>query len=278
MHAVLGLDGLKAHGIACRVAEAHGGIVAPAFLWHIHEIGYEAPWADQTIGDRNPWLTSVPPWVFFKMVFFQLRAVAARGFHGAIVLSGHAGGHQDDFRKIGAVFMRHSPLRIWAGADHEAVEGIEYPGGHAGRGETSVLWALSPELVDMTRLAHGAPDEVARVMATGPDAAQSSWELGKALLAAHVSFLGRQGAELLAAYQPPASPGDRTPGNPHGALTFGETERIWRREVEPLIPEISSMNVWPGSHHVDSGSAWAPNEMSHAGLGWVYVEDQDGTP
>jgi creatinine amidohydrolase len=270
LHAALGLDGLKAHGIACRAAEEHGGIVAPPFLWHVHEIGYEAPWAERTIGDRNPWLTSVPPWVFFKMVFFQLRAVAGRGFHAAIVLSGHAGGHEKDFRRIAAIFMQHSPLRIWAGGDSEAIEGMQYPGGHAGRGETSVLWALYPDLVDMSRLAQGAPDEVSHIMATGRDAAQSSPELGEELLAAHVAFLGHRADELLAAYQPPARPADRHPGNPLGALTFGEAERIWRAEVEPIMPEISSMDVWPGHAHVDPASAWAPNEMSHADLRWGY--------
>jgi len=131
LHNAVGLDALKAHGLACRAAEAHGGIVAPPFFWHVHEIGYEAAWAERTIGDRNPWLTSVPPWVLYKMFLYQLRAVAARGFHAAIVLSGHAP-HQDDFRRICAIFMRHSPLRIWAGGEHEASDGIEYPSVAAG--------------------------------------------------------------------------------------------------------------------------------------------------
>ena len=33
----VGLDALKAHGIACRAAHTHGGIVAPPDYWHIHE-------------------------------------------------------------------------------------------------------------------------------------------------------------------------------------------------------------------------------------------------
>ena len=265
LHNAVGLDGLKAHGLACRAAETHGGIVAPPFFWHIHEIGYEAAWAERTIGDRNPWLTSVPPWVLYKIFFYQLRTVAARGFHAAIVLTGHFP-HQDDFRRVSAIFMRHSSLRIWAGGDHEAIEGIEYPHGHAGRGETSVLWALYPELVDMSRLAQGTPEEISHVMATGPDAGQSSRRLGESLVEAHVTWLGRKGAELLAAYQPPAQPARRTPGNPLGALTFGETERLWREEVEPLMSEIGSMDVFPGHEHIDPASPWAPNEMSHKGL------------
>src|SRR5215831_11393881 len=33
----VGLDTLKAHAIACRAAQTHGGIVAPPDYWHIHE-------------------------------------------------------------------------------------------------------------------------------------------------------------------------------------------------------------------------------------------------
>src|SRR5918992_643471 len=51
LHNAVGLDALKAHAIACLAAEEHGGIVAPPFFWHVHEIGYHAPWAARTIGD-----------------------------------------------------------------------------------------------------------------------------------------------------------------------------------------------------------------------------------
>src|SRR5215471_10770898 len=84
LHNAVGLDALKAHALACAAAEEHGGIVAPPFFWHVHEIGYHAAWAERTIGDRNPWLTALPPWVLYKMFFYQLRTVAARGFHAAI--------------------------------------------------------------------------------------------------------------------------------------------------------------------------------------------------
>ena len=92
LHNAVGLDALKAHALACRAAQAHGGLVAPPFFWHVHEIGYHAAWGARTIGDRNPWLTSLPPWVFFQMFFYHLRAAGARGFHAAIVITGHYGG------------------------------------------------------------------------------------------------------------------------------------------------------------------------------------------
>ena len=265
LHNAVGLDALKAHAVACRAAETHGGIVAPPFFWHTHELAYYAPWGARTIGDQNPWLTSIPPWVLFKMLWYQLRAVAARGFHAAIVLTGHDGS-PDDFRRVCDIFMQHSPLRIWAGGDEEAidVEGIE--GDHAGKCETSQLWALRPELVDMSRLAPGMPDEIRRIMATGRDAGESSRRLGERIVDSQVAWLGRKASELLGAWQPPARPAPRTPGNPLGALTFGEAERIWREAVEPLLPTFSSMNMEPDQAPTDPASPWAANEQSHIPL------------
>lgn len=262
LHNAVGLDALKAHALACRAAEEHGGIVAPPFYWHVHEFGYHAPWASHTIGDRNPWLTSVPPWVLFKMVFYQLRAVAARGFHAAILITGHRGS-PEDFRTICNVFMNHSPLRIWAGSDQEIIEYEGVRGDHAGRCETSQFWALYPHLVDMSRLAQGTPEEVRQVMATGPDAGQASRRLGEGIVSSQVVWLGNKATELLAEYQPPSQPASRTPGNPLGALTFGEAERIWVEEIAPLLPGFGSMNLGPGRQRSDPTSPWAPNELSH---------------
>ena len=47
----VGLDALKAHAIACRAAQTHGGIVAPPDYWHIHEHGMYANWAFRSVGE-----------------------------------------------------------------------------------------------------------------------------------------------------------------------------------------------------------------------------------
>ena len=96
-HNALGLDEVKAHGIACRAALAHGGIVAPADYWHIHEIGGYAIWADEAVG-RPPrtWLTAMPPWMHFKNICYHIRAADALGFHAAILLTGHYGPNWED--------------------------------------------------------------------------------------------------------------------------------------------------------------------------------------
>ncbi len=55
----VGLDALKAHGIACRSAFAHGGIVAPPDYWHIHELGGYALWGGKNSGSSASLLADV---------------------------------------------------------------------------------------------------------------------------------------------------------------------------------------------------------------------------
>jgi creatinine amidohydrolase len=157
-------------------------------------------------------------------------------------------------------------VRVWCGLDNEAIEVAGVRGDHAGRCETSQLWALSPSLVDMSRLAQGTTEEISHIMATGADAGQASRRLGEAIVASQVAWFGRKDAELLAAYSPPAQPASRTPGNRLGALTFGETERLWRAEVEPLFPTLTSLHLAAGQDPLDPASTWAPNQLSHVGL------------
>jgi creatinine amidohydrolase len=261
LHSAVGLDTLKAHGIACAAAEVHGGIVAPQFHWHVHEMGIDAAWSEQTIGDRNPWLNPLPPWVFYKVFWYQLRAVSARGFRAAMVITGHSP-YELDLARVSEIFARHDPLRIWAGSDGQATDLGELYDGHAGRSETSLLWALYPELVDLSRLAQGTDAEVEATMATGLGARDSSRRFGEQLVDGNVDWLGAKGRELLAAYVAPAAPRAPMPGNPLGAMTLDEAEALWREEVEPLLGTFASMQTDHGYGTVSEGSVWAPNERS----------------
>lgn len=251
-HLALGNDALKAHALCVRAAETHGGIVAPPFFWHIHETGYHAPWADEWIGAANPYLTSLPPWVLLKVFLYQLRVFAARGFRAALVVTGHYGGCERDLRLVAEVFARQSPLRVWAGADHEAIRHPVYRGDHAGATETSQLWALRPELVDVSRVT--SEDAATHRYATGGNVFEASRRLGDEIVAGQIAFLGERARELLASYDGPDAP---------PALSFDATEEIWR-EVEARRDEWVTLRLWEGQKGAPAGSPWKANEK----CGW----------
>ena len=244
----VGLDAVKAHELCVRAAKAHGGVVAPPFFWQIHETGYHAPWADVWIGRENPFMTSLPPWVLLHVFLYQLRAVAARGFRAAVVVTGHYGGNENDLRLVAEAFARRSALRVWAGADWEVITHPRYRGDHAGACETSQLWYLRPDLVDISRL---APEEAGRhFFAAGGDALESSRRLGKEIVEGQIASLGAKAGELLAAYE-----GD----SPPAALSYDETEAIWR-EILDRRDEWVTLKLHPGQASSPEGSAWRTNE------------------
>jgi hypothetical protein len=133
---------------------------------------------------------------------------------------------------------------------------------------------MATDTLTLVLSTHGIPIRVARAVidrAIPPRRLRPSSRRGAvghdvAIVASQVAWLGRKAAELLAAYRPPAQPAGRTPGNLLGALTFGETERLWREEVAPLLPQFTSMNRRPGQERVDPASPWAPHEVSDAYL------------
>jgi creatinine amidohydrolase len=233
----LGLDALKAHAICCAAARTHGGIVAPPDYWHIHEIGMYASWAAQWVGEVRSWLTAVPPWVHFKNVCYHLRAADALGFHAAILVTGHYGPNWQDLKTLLAILQPHFAMRMYGLPDFEANDpGFDSDGqsggDHAGKVETSLLWALEPTCVDVSRFP--APDAPGPHFAMGPDAREANRQTGERMVDDEVRWLGAKAAELLAAYEA-NRPAARRP------LTFTDVEQIWANEVLPQIQNFKSM-------------------------------------
>ncbi len=217
----LGLDYLKARALLERAAREHGGILAPPFAWHVQE----RPQFDWTAwrGVKQPACSSIPADLFLRTVLYNIRAIDARGFRAAILVTGHYGGLENDIRLLCEYYLRRSgsPLRLRACSDGELIRFEDYHGDHAGICETSQLMALRPELVDLSRRESESK--------TGPWAGTDfplaggrapSAELGGKIVASQVRELGRLGAELLASYEP--NPDWRPPN-----LT--EAESIWHR-------------------------------------------------
>jgi creatinine amidohydrolase len=233
----VGLDSLKAHAIACAAARAHGGIVAPPDYWHVHEIGGYGAWATRTVGEvERPWLTAVPPWVHFKNVCYHIRAADVLGFHAAILITGHYGPNWRDLKTLVELIQPYVATRLYGLPDFEANQPGFDPGGggsgdHAGRVETSLLWALEPSCVDVSRFP--SPAEPGPHFAMGADAAQAQRRIGERMVADEVNWLIAKADELLAEY-------DRE----HTASRlqrFEDVEEFWDRHVRPRLKDFHSM-------------------------------------
>ena len=236
-HCTLGLDALKAHGIACLAAREHGGIVAPPDYWHIHEIGGYAGWAAKNIGEvERSWLTAIPPWQHFKNICYHLRTADALGFHAAIFLTGHYGPNWEDLKTVLELAQPFVGARLYGLPDFEAnLPGFDgSQGDHAGKVETSLLWALEPECVDLSRLPK--TEEGAPHFAMGPSAPLSNRLIGERMVADEVRWLGEKSDELLDAYkkEPPTK----------RLRTFQEVEALWAEVIAPRLSAFKTMQIW----------------------------------
>ncbi|MEZ4619459.1 MAG: creatininase family protein [Caldilineaceae bacterium] len=233
----VGLDALKAHAICVRAAQQHGGIVAPPDYWHIHEIGLYASWAAENAGEARPWLTAMTPWMHFKNICYHLRAADALGFHAAILLTGHYGPNWEDLKTLLGILQPHFAMRLYGLPDFEANQpGFDNDGkatgDHAGKVETSLLWALEPACVDVSRFP--AADAAGPHFAMGRNAHESNRLVGERMVADEVRWLGEKAAALLAAYE------EQKPAN-RRRLSFMQIEQIWANEVLPKLPEFKTM-------------------------------------
>lgn len=217
----IGLDWLKAYELVQRASREHGGVVAPPFAWHVAERA-ENPWlANQ--GIDQSYAGPVSAEAFMKVLLCQLRAVDARGFHAAIAITGHYGGHEADCRLLCEFYTRRtgSPLQIRFFADHEVITLDGVGGDHAGVVETSQLMALRPDLVDLNRTVETSSlGRMAGSTFPYDDGRAPSAELGQQIVASQVTRLGEIQRELLDAYQSRSN---------WQAPAMNDIEDIWER-------------------------------------------------
>jgi hypothetical protein len=219
--------------------------------------GY-ATWGANEIGEvpRNR-QTALPPWMHFRNVCYQVRAVEVIGFHAAIFLTGHYGPNWQDLKELLKIIQPHVGTRLCGLPDFE----INQPGfdgdgrgtgDHAGKVETSLLWALEPECVDVSRIpAEGLPSPR---WAMGANARQSSRRIGERMAGDEVRRLGARAAEMLAEY-------DRLKPA-HTLRTFGDVERLWEATVRDALKGFRTMQqVWPDRPPVSKDSVWHPNSI-----------------
>jgi len=200
--------------------------------------GYAA-WSYLRIGEvERSWLTGVPPWVHFINVCYHIRAADVLGFHAAILFTVHYGPNWVDLKRLVELLQPHVGTRLYAPPDFEANQpGFDRNGksggDHAGKVETSLLWALRPECVDVSRLP--APGEPGPNFAMGPDAHLSERRVGERMLEDEVRWLGEKGKELLQLYD------EVRPQ--HSLRTFNQVERLWKEIILPELNAFQSMQL-----------------------------------
>jgi creatinine amidohydrolase len=158
-----------------------------------------------------------------------LRAAEEAGFRAAICLTGHYGGIEVDMKQVCELYSKRRPMRAIALADWEAMRYKKYAGDHAGFIETSQLWALRPELVDVSRLPE-TPYE-GRLFAAPHDAKKADRREGEEIVKSQIGFLKRLADELLrqAATQPPSE-----------RISWDKAESIWQEMLADRANWISS--------------------------------------
>ncbi len=252
----VGLDALKVHAIARETARRHGGIVAPVDYWHIHETGGYATWAWREVGEvPRTWMTAVPPWQHFRNVLYQIRAVDALGFHGVILLTGHYGPNWEDLNRLCELVQPHVGARLCSLPDFEAntpgFDGDGKSGGdHAGKVETSLLAALEPACVDLTRIP--ADGEPSPRWAMGRNVRETDRRTGERMVEDEIRWLAAKAAELLARYEH-ERPTCRLRG-------FTEVEELWVSVIVPVLPEFRTMQPhWGDETEIPEESVWHTN-------------------
>jgi len=230
----IGLDGLKAQGLVEAAARAHGGVVAPMTWWHVHETPRGVAWLAQQNAPM-PRMTNVPPDLFLRQLIYQLRAVEIAGFKAAILVTGHYGGIEVDMRVTAQIYAQNRPLRATALADWEIMTYKDYRGDHAGVCETSQLWALRPELVDLSRMP-AEPFE-GKLFASDENARNANRREGEQIVTAQVESLQKLSDKLLAEAQ----------GETGVWFSFEDAEAIWQ-QMEARKAEWISNHPAEGFH------------------------------
>ncbi|MCU0469755.1 MAG: creatininase family protein [Arcicella sp.] len=183
-----GLDTFKADYLCDESARRFGGIVAPTLAYQIHEAGYHAPWLAEVLGEQPALMTGMPPHVMLHFFLYQLRSFHNAGFNTAIIISGHSGGNQHDFRLAAKLFGEVSDMKIWVFADPELVADF-YEGDHAGQYEISQSLYLRPDTIDLSKVNRMYESGSLGRFAQGEDALEASAEKGKDIIEKSLAFI-----------------------------------------------------------------------------------------
>jgi len=182
-HLAVGNDALKAHALAIRVAERGGGLVFPPLYYgenredSLMEFDYDP---DGRIKEKmvlskesfEPGYMHKPSYLqdafYTELLLHILFEIESLGFKVIVILAGHYPllRHAQEAAKE---YSKTGRAKVWTIIGYEIVRDvISDAGDHAGKWETSLLIALRPECVDMSRLADDKSIPLVGVMGTDP--------------------------------------------------------------------------------------------------------------
>ena len=189
-HLALGNDAIKIHALCCEAARQGGGIVFPPIYYGIpFMVDY---------GARYHFKANLPVTEAFLrgLLTTTLERLEKVGFKAAILISGHTCTEQRDLmRDIAGSYQ--GAMAVYGTDDMEWADNIDFHSDHAAKWETSILWYVRPELVDIYRLPRDTTVELEGVYGDDPRI-HASRDLGRQAVEAIAGDLAQLGERLLA--------------------------------------------------------------------------------
>ncbi len=163
-HAPLGLDGLVAASTCESIADKTDAVLAPVSYWSVGGIAF-------------PFTLKLPIDVIEPLTVAVLTQFASMGFRVLTAFTGHFAVEQLLMLKRAALsVMESTSATVIPLCGYELI-GETWQGDHAGSGETSMLWAAHPSLIDLDRL----PEKPDGIVGRDPRGSASA-ELGGVML------------------------------------------------------------------------------------------------
>ncbi len=180
-HNAVGLDTFKAIAVCTRAAQLAGGIVFPPIYWSadtredLEDGGYITGGIEH--GERYHVPGSmfwIQPETYRHLLLDIFEAARRRGFKVIVVVTGHWNSvNIPILHNCEQEFLaRHPEIKMMVLTDRDAVPDLNYPHEHAAGAETSLLMAIRPELVDLSKTLetdgllrpyyHGQPEHLQR--------------------------------------------------------------------------------------------------------------------
>ena len=124
--------------------------------------------------------------------------LAEEGFTVVVIISGHGNpDHLAALERGARPAAEAAGITLWILPDGAAIDDAEYPLDHAAKWETSVLWRVDPDFVDLTKVRSDLDLEKQGILGLNP-AETASPELGAAAFDEIVATIADRALELLA--------------------------------------------------------------------------------